>query len=253
VTHQKADHIEKFKTITTEVFALTLGLGAFSLTTIPRENLFDVMGAVATFAMMFFYILIIWLVNSRFFDEYPLRDEVFLGLNFVVLFLVVISPFLSQSIFLLPGLRDEMSILLAVDMMGIYFILGVLHQRYIWQNVDTLNVTQTREVKLERNIQYLIAIWFLTSIFVPTTYRLFFWWGMAPIIPIYRIGIARRRRVYTEHRECINRSKTESTRLITWNVPPQALGCRGNCQTNTISYYISIKNWLKSRVILASI
>jgi uncharacterized membrane protein len=152
------------------------------------------MGAVATFAMIFFYIIIIWLVNSRFFDEYPLNDKVFLGLNFVILFLVVISPFLSQSIFFLPGLRDEMSILLAADMMGIYVILGVLHQRYIWQNIDTLNVTQTREVKIERNIQYLIAIWFLTSIFVPTTYRFLFWWGMAPIIPIYRISIAHRRK-----------------------------------------------------------
>ena len=194
MTQQRVDHIEKFKTITTEVFALILGLGAFSLTTIPRENLFDVIGAIATFAMIFFYIIIIWLVNSRFFDEYPLRDEVFLGLNFVILFLVVISPFLSQSIFFLPGLTNEMSILLALDMMGIYVILGVLHQRYIWKNIDTLNEKQTREVKIGRNIQYLIGVWFLASIFVPTTYRFFFWWGMAPIIPIYRIRIAHRHR-----------------------------------------------------------
>ena len=193
MTQQKVEHIEKFKTITTEVFALTLGLGAFSLTTIPRENLFDVIGAIATFAMIFFYI-IIWLVNSRFFDDYPLHDEVFLGLNFVILFLVVISPFLSQSIFFLPGLTDEMSILLAVDMMSIYFILGVLHQRYIWKNVGIIDEKQTREVKIERNIQYLIAIWFLASIFIPTTYRFFFWWGMAPIIPIYRITIVHLRR-----------------------------------------------------------
>ena len=194
MTQQKVEHIEKFKTITTEVFALTLGLGAFSLTTIPRENLFDVIGAIATFAMIFFYIIIIWLVNSRFFDDYPLHDEVFLGLNFVILFLVVISPFLSQSIFFLPGLTDEMSILLAVDMMSIYFILGVLHQRYIWKNVGIIDEKQTREVKIERNIQYLIAIWFLASIFIPTTYRFFFWWGMAPIIPIYRITIVHLRR-----------------------------------------------------------
>jgi uncharacterized membrane protein len=194
VTQQRVGNIEKFKIITTEVFALTLGLGAFSLTTIPRENLFDVIGAIATFAMIFFYIIIIWLVNSRFFDEYPLHDEVFLGLNFVILFLVVISPFLSQSIFFLPGLTNEMSILLAMDMTGIYIILGVLHQRYIWKNVDTLNEKQTREVKIGRNIQYLIAIWFLASIFVPTAYRFFFWWGMTPIIPIYRIRIAHRRR-----------------------------------------------------------
>jgi hypothetical protein len=70
----------------------------------------------------------------------------------------------------------------------------VLHQRYIWKNIDTLNEKQIREVKIGRNIQYLIAIWFLASIFVPTTYRFFFWWGMAPIIPIYRIRIAHRRR-----------------------------------------------------------
>jgi uncharacterized membrane protein len=142
--------------------------------------------------MSFFYIVIIWLVHSRFFDEYQLHDEVFLGLNFVILFLVVISPFLSQSIFFAPALREEMSVLLAVDMMGIYLILGFLHQRYIWQNRDILNVTQIREVKVDRNIQYLIALWFLSSVLVPISYRFLFWWGMAPIIPIYRISIARR-------------------------------------------------------------
>lgn len=135
--NQKTSHIEKFKTITTEVFALTLGLGAFSLSMIPRENLLDVVLAIATFAMSFFYIVIIWLVHSRFFDEYPLHDEAFLGLNFVILFLVVISPFLSQSIFFLPELRNEMSMLLAVDMTGIYVILGILHQRYLWQKKMT--------------------------------------------------------------------------------------------------------------------
>jgi uncharacterized membrane protein len=166
----------------------------FSLSTIPRENLLDVLWAVATFAMSFFYIVIIWLIHSRFFDEYPLYDEVFLGLNFVILFLVVISPFLSQSIFFVPALREEMSLLLAVDMMGIYLILGILHQRYVWQNMDTLNVTQIREVKIGRNIQYLIAVWFFISMLVPTIYRFFFWWGMAPIIPIYRIALAHQAR-----------------------------------------------------------
>jgi uncharacterized membrane protein len=192
MSQQKLDHIEKFKTITTEVFALTLGLGAFSLSMIPRDNLLDVVWAIGAFAMSFFYIVIIWMVHSRFFDDYPLHDEMFLGLNFVILFLVVISPFLSQSIFFAPTLRDEMSMLLAVDMMGIYLILGILHQRYLWQNKENLEETQTREVTIDRNIQYLIAIWFLISILVPTTYRFLFWWGMAPIIPIYRIGIAHR-------------------------------------------------------------
>ena len=194
MSNQKTSHIEKFKTITTEVFALTLGLGAFSLTMIPRENFLDVVLSIATFAMIFFYIVIIWLVHSRFFDEYPLHDEVFLGLNFVILFLVVISPFLSQSIFFLPELRNEMSMLLALDMVGIYVILGILHQRYIQQNKESLNEAQTQEVKVDRNIQYIIAIWFLASILVPITYRFFFWWGMALIIPIYRIRTAHLRK-----------------------------------------------------------
>jgi len=192
MSNQNLDHIEKFKTITTEVFALTLGLGAFSLSIIPRENLLDVVWAISAFSMSFFYIVIIWMVHSRFFENYPLHDEVFLGLNFVILFLVVISPFLSQAIFFSPELKNEMSILLAADMTGIYLILGILHQRYIWKNKETLNQSQTREVKIERNIQYLIAVWFLVSMLVPITYRFLFWWGMVPIIPIYRIRVAHR-------------------------------------------------------------
>ena len=54
MSNQNLDRLEKFKSITTEIFALTLGLGAFSLSIIPRNSIMEVAQAVEVFAIAFF-------------------------------------------------------------------------------------------------------------------------------------------------------------------------------------------------------
>ena len=186
MSNHNVERLEKFKSITTEVFALTLGLGAFSLSIIPKNSLMEVAQAVGFFGIAFFYIAIIWIINSRFFEMYPLYDNTFLGLNFVILFLVAISPFLMQGFSMAPDLSNSMSILYALDIMGIFAILGVLHQRYFRQNIESLREDETREVKMDRNMQFLISVWFLISAIMPLPYRFIFWMLLAPIPPIYR-------------------------------------------------------------------
>jgi uncharacterized membrane protein len=186
MSNHDVERLEKFKSITTEVFALTLGLGAFSLSIIPKSSLMEVAQAVGFFGIAFFYIAVIWIINSRFFEEYPLYDNMFLGLNFVILFLVAISPFLMQAFSMSTGLTNPMSILYALDITGIFAILGVLHQRFLQQNIDSLKEDETREVKMDRNMQFIISAWFLLSAMIPVPYRFVFWMLLAPIPPIYR-------------------------------------------------------------------
>jgi uncharacterized membrane protein len=186
MSNQNADRLEKFKSITTEIFALTLGLGAFSLSIIPRTSIMEVAQAVGVFGIAFFYIAIIWIINSRFFEKYPLYDNTFLALNFVILFMVAISPFLMQAFSLSSDFADPMSILYALDIMGIFTILGVLHHRYILQNKEHLKAEKTREAKMDRNMQFIIALWFLISIVIPIQYRFIFWMLLPPIPPLYR-------------------------------------------------------------------
>jgi uncharacterized membrane protein len=186
MSNQNIDRLEKFKSITTEVFALTLGLGAFSLAIVPRTSMLEVAQAVGVFAIAFSYIVMIWIINSRFFENYPLYDNTFLALNFAILFLVAISPFLMQGFSVSSDFSDPVSILYALDIAGIFAILGFLHQRYIQQNKDRLKEEKTREVKMDRNMQFIISLWFLISIFIPIPYRFVFWMLLAPIPPIYR-------------------------------------------------------------------
>ena len=184
--NQNADRLEKFQSITTEVFALTLGLGAFSLAIIPRTSILEVAQAVGVFGIAFFYIAIIWIINSRFFENYPLYDNAFIALNFVVLFLVAVSPFLMQGFSLSSDFADPMSILYALDIMGVFAILGVLHHRYIMQNKEHLEAEKMREAKMDRNMQFIIALWFLASAVIPLQYRFIFWMLLPPIPPLYR-------------------------------------------------------------------
>jgi uncharacterized membrane protein len=186
MSNHNTKRLEKFKSITTEVFALTLGLGAFSLSIIPKNSLLEVTQAVGFFGIAFFYIAIIWIINSRFFEQYPLCDNIFLGLNFVILFLVAISPFLMQVFSMSTGLTNPMSILYALDITGIFGILGVLHQRFLQQNIDSLKENEAKEIKMDRNMQFIISAWFLISAIMPLPCRFVFWMLLAPIPPIYR-------------------------------------------------------------------
>ena len=186
ISNQNADRLEKFKSITTEIFALTLGLGAFSLAIVPRTSILEVAQAVGVFGIAFFYIAIIWIINFRFFEKYSLYDNTFLALNFAVLFMVAISPFLMQGFSLSSDFADTMSILYALDIMGIFAILGVLHHRYILQNKEQVEAETTREAKMDRNMQFIIALWFLISAFIPLQYRFIFWMLLPPIPPLYR-------------------------------------------------------------------
>ena len=186
MSNQNVDRLEKFKSITTEVFALTLGLGAFSLAIVPRTSILEVAQAVGLFAIAFFYIVMIWITNSRFFENYPLYDNTFLASNFVILLLVAISPFLMQGFSLSSDFANSMSILYALDIMGIFAVLGVLHQRYLAQNRDHLEMEVTQEVKMDRNMQFIISVWFLISVIIPLPYRFIFWMLLAPIPPLYR-------------------------------------------------------------------
>ena len=186
MSNQNVDRLEKFKSITTEVFALTLGLGAFSLSIIPRTSILEVAQAVGVFGIAFFYIAIIWIINFRFFEKYPLYDNTFLAFNFLILFMVAISPFLMQGFSLSSDFGDKMSILYALDIMGIFVILGVLHHSYLLQNKEHLKEEKTREVKMDRNMQFIIALWFLISAVIPLQYRFIFWMLLPPIPPLYR-------------------------------------------------------------------
>ena len=186
MSNQNVDRLEKFKSITTEVFALTLGLGAFSLVIVPKTSILEVAQAVGIFAIAFFYIVAIWIINSRFFENYRLYDNIFLALNFLILFLVAISPFLMQAFSMSSDFADPMSILYALDITGIFALLGVLHQRYIQQNRNQLKKEETQEVKMDRNMQFIISAWFLLSVLMPMQYRFVFWILLAPIPPIYR-------------------------------------------------------------------
>jgi uncharacterized membrane protein len=191
MSSSNVNRLEKFKTITTEVFALTLGLGAFSLSTVPRESLADAVTAVGAFAIAFFYIAWIWVIHSRFFENYPLYDQTFIGLNFVMLFLVAISPFMMQSVLASARFQEPMSVMFALDMMSVYLILGVLHQRYIQQNKRGLGLEEFVRAKADRNVQFILSAWFLTSTLVPIPYRFVFWMLVSPLIPLYYHGIAR--------------------------------------------------------------
>jgi uncharacterized membrane protein len=186
IANQKLDRLEKFKSITTEIFALTLGLGAFSLSVIPRDSIFEVAQAVGVFAIAFFYIAVIWIINFRFFEKYPLYDNTFLALNFVILFLVAISPFLMQGFSMSLDFANQISILYALDIMVIFIILGVLHEKYILQNKDHLTERDLPEIKMDRNMQFIISLWFLISVVLPFQYRFIFWMLLAPIPPLYR-------------------------------------------------------------------
>ena len=72
----------------------------------------------------------------------------------MILFLVAISPFLMQGFSMAPDFSDQMSILFALDIMAIFTILGVMHERYILQNKESLRKRDTRSQNGQKHAIY---------------------------------------------------------------------------------------------------
>jgi uncharacterized membrane protein len=125
--------------ITDAVFGLALGLAAFSLVDYQITTVEDVYFAIGFFAITFFLVTLFWIWIRRFFEDLPIYGGAFLGILFLLCFLVAILPFIMRLFFTnMYGGTPEVAAfalvtLYPLDIGAIGLFVGVLHLLFLKQ------------------------------------------------------------------------------------------------------------------------
>jgi len=150
-----------------EVFGLSLGLGAFSLSSTALVGIPEFMNAAFFFAVVYAFISMAWASYSQFFDEYPMYDNLFLGMNFGLLFSIAIIPFILRLMFYEAlTLRQTALQVFSANLAVIYIILAIMVQKYISQNRDSTSINQMKHLRATRNSHLMVAFMFIIDIYL---------------------------------------------------------------------------------------
>jgi len=139
------------------LFGLALGLGAFSLTSFPLRELSDVFDAIFFFGVTYIFIIVAWIILSQFYEELPLTGAKLARLDMLIIFLVILSPFLMRTLWT-PSLQSIGSIFFSIEMSVIFMALGVMYQAYIGRNCKKLGGKVCAKLRAERNVQFIVSI-----------------------------------------------------------------------------------------------
>jgi uncharacterized membrane protein len=179
-----------------EVFGLSIGLGAFSLSTSALAGIAEFMNAAFFFAVTYAFITLAWVSYSQFFDEYPMYDYMFLGLNFSFLFLIALVPFILRLMFYeAVALRQIAIQLFSFNMATIFIILAVMAQKHLLRSHTTISFNKKRHLKITRNSHSIVAFMFFLSLFVnkeatiaPLSNRSFYWLLIFIVPTVYTLA-----------------------------------------------------------------
>jgi uncharacterized membrane protein len=199
MTNGSKRRLSGYLNIMDEVFGLSLGLGTFSLSSTALVGIPEFMNAAFFFAVVYAFISMAWASYSQFFDEYPMYDNLFLGMNFGFLFSIALVPFILRLMFY-EGitLRQNALQVFAANLAVIYVVLAIMVQKYLSQHRSSISINQRKHLHVTRNSHLMVAFMFLTDIFLyrktvvaALTERSLFWLLIFLIPSVYTLLASR--------------------------------------------------------------
>ena len=168
----------RIRTFSDYVFGLVVVFSAFSLTNSIIQTPVDLVSSIALFALSFAILITVW----RLFDGLMARLRVETGtafaLNIVLLFLVVLEPFLLNIVFSNPGISDFASTCYAIDMAGLLGICAILAHMLATDSRNALSVEVSKSLRSDRNLLAIVAAIFLISTAPPLGAFTFLGWTL---------------------------------------------------------------------------
>ncbi len=151
------------------IFGLALAISSIPLIARLPTKPFGIVIDSAEFAFSFLILISVWLGYTRIMSVLPMEDNMTLGLNIVLLFLVSIEPYLfylnitfdliSHEIFL-----NSASTLYALDMCGLMLILALFTHQLAKEERGLIPTKLMAAYRLRRNTLFLSAALFAVTI-----------------------------------------------------------------------------------------
>jgi uncharacterized membrane protein len=174
----------RIETLSDLVFGLALSIGSIALINQSYDNLNDVLRGLFWVSFSFFILIGVWMTYSRVVSAVRIETEGMMRLNIALLLLVIIEPFLlnvlafdisakADRIFL-----DGTTILYALDLAGIWLIMGGFFHIAMKQSEGSGHLRKERNLRLLDAAVFLISIlplfWAWTLMEVPLRYLIWF-------------------------------------------------------------------------------
>jgi hypothetical protein len=165
------------------IFGLALSVGALSLLSKPPNTPAEVTSDILAFAFSFLILIYVWMSYTRIMSVLPLETRTTLVLNILMLFLVVVEPYLFYLVTLLGhagehGIIDYASVIYALDMGGLMAILGFFEHELSVEEKGLLPQELLPKHRRARNALFLSA-----ALFFVTALPQFWYWqiGNTPV------------------------------------------------------------------------
>ena len=169
--HQSAAHPRpRIETLSDLIFGLALSIGALSLISTPPTTPADIRSDILGFAFSFMILIYVWMSYTHIMSALPLETRTTMLLNIMMLFLVVIEPYLFYLVGLYghtheSGMVDYASVIYAFDMGGLMAILAFFNHELSVEERNLVPQELLPRYKRARNRLFLSAgLFFLTAL-----------------------------------------------------------------------------------------
>jgi uncharacterized membrane protein len=184
----------RIRTFSDYVFGLVVVFSAFSLTNSIIQTPVDLVSSIALFALSFAILITVWRLFDGLMAKLRVETGTVFALNIVLLFLVVLEPFLLNIVFSNPGISDFASTCYAIDMAGLLGICALLAHMLATDSRNALSVEVSKALRSDRNLLAIVAAIFLISTapslgaftFLGWTLRAWLWVAILFVPPIRR-------------------------------------------------------------------
>ena len=143
------------------IFGLALSIGALTLIGQAPSNFNSLLFSLSYYGFSFLILISVWYRYTRTMSSLRIETSRAVYLNIVLLFLVSIEPFLFNELVFSKLSTQNVSVLYALDLGGLFLILGFLAGSII---ADDKAGEKKKHFILQRNTQLLGAAIFFVSI-----------------------------------------------------------------------------------------
>jgi uncharacterized membrane protein len=162
------------------IFGLALSIGAFTLIGQPPSTFGQLLQFILFYAFSFLILISVWYAYTRTMSELRIETNRLVELNILLLFLVSIEPFLFNQLNNSTQFAENVSILYALDLGGLFVILALLANSIFSDKNRPEPILQT--YKLRRNTSLIGASFFFISV-------LPFFWSLSIKVSIANIPL----------------------------------------------------------------
>ncbi len=151
----------RIETLSDLIFGLALSIGALTLIGQQPRDFGQLVQSIFFYAFSFLILISVWYTYTRTMAELRIETSRLVELNILLLFLVSIEPFLFNQLNYSSPLVENVSILYAFDLGGLFVIQAFLANHILSDKTKLESVLQT--YKLRRNTMIMSAAIFFIS------------------------------------------------------------------------------------------